>query len=37
MTVIDERWFDRQALLPWADDGGRWVRESNFTLNEVRI
>jgi hypothetical protein len=36
ITASDERWFDHHALLRWADDGGRWVEESNSTLQEVR-
>ena len=35
MTASDDPWFDHHALLRWADDGGRWVVESNPTLHEV--
>jgi hypothetical protein len=27
----NERRFDQRALLRWADDGGRWAGEVNFT------
>jgi hypothetical protein len=33
--AMDERQFEQRALLRWADDGGRWIDDSNSIVPEV--
>ncbi len=36
-AVSEEQRFDRQALLRWADDGGRWAEKGDYMHYEVRV
>ncbi len=37
IIVSDDWWLDEQAILRWADDGGRWVDGNNATVQEAQV